>query len=45
MVTRWETTYEERRECEVKYKDDCHTINVEKTTYEDVTKEVRELQA
>ena len=40
MVTAWETTYTEKKECETQNKDECLTVPVEKTRVEEKPTEV-----
>ena len=40
MVTAWETTYTEKKECETQNKDECLTVPVEKTRVEENPTEV-----
>ena len=42
MVTKWETTYTEDQKCETQYKDECHTVEVERNRWEEVSNEVSE---
>ena len=40
VVTKWETTYTEEHKCETLSKDECQTVQVEKTRVEQVSTEV-----
>ena len=40
VIIKWETTYTEEVKCEMRHKDECATVQVEKTKLEAQTREV-----